>query len=331
MNKKNNLALFTLLVIGLTSSLTLNLPAQNKVSVENNQSTKKCSGEKFVMPPSISVGNDAFTNYLKVASLPMKERRLLFSQQSSEQKASFFKVNLALQLVKRPEINAEQRAFILDLMSKASADVYDKSDPEKTALREQVFNELISKAFGLFSQRDAGDFVEGLNTNKDKEVVLVQNYQGLLKNGMNARKSIVRELPMNDRANIWKTQLAYHLATGKFSKVQKEFIAETMTSLSETLASRASMTQEEKDKAGETLQSNIFGLFTKEEGYAIFMTVGIQNSIDEVPIDVKPATCDCNLYCSDGNQSCGDANGCMSSSDGCGPFGWLGCHSKCRV
>ncbi len=61
--------------------------------------------------------------------------------------------------------------------------------------------------------------------------------------------------------------MAYHLSTGKFSKVQNEFISEWLTSLSpDTFASRANLTKEEEAKALNSLESKIFDVFTKEEG-----------------------------------------------------------------
>ena len=84
MNKKNNLALFTLLVVGLFSSFALTVFAQTTDSTKNEQPAKACTGEKFVMPESIAVGNDAFTEYLKVASLPRGERQKSFREFSNE-------------------------------------------------------------------------------------------------------------------------------------------------------------------------------------------------------------------------------------------------------
>jgi len=89
--QKNNLALFTLFVVGLFSLFTLNIFAQ-KTDLVKTEQTKPCSGEKFVMPLSISVGNDAFANYLKVASLKRDERQKVFGKLSNEQKASFVKI-----------------------------------------------------------------------------------------------------------------------------------------------------------------------------------------------------------------------------------------------
>jgi hypothetical protein len=331
MNKKNiNLSFFTIAVVGLFCSLALNIFSQKKEIQKTEQSQPKCLG-KLVLPSSISVNNEAFEDFIKVASLPAKERRILFSKQSNEQKASFIKVNLALQFIKRPSMTSDQKEFVLDAVSKVSADIYDKSDSEKVKRSEQNGLEMQNKALGLFAHKDLGDFIEPLMPNKEEEVAILQNYVALLKNGMIARKRIINDMPVNDRVNIWKVQLAYHLATGKFTKKQNEFILEMLTSLSpKTFASPANLTKEEQDKANGTLESSIFDVFTKEEGFAIFMAVGIQTyAADGSEFEIEGSICDCNFYCSDENLVCGEPKGCQSSSSGCGPYGSVGCHYKC--
>jgi hypothetical protein len=283
------------------------------------------------LPSTVSVNNEAFGDFIKVASLPAKERRTLFSKQSDEQKASFIKVNLALQIIKRPDMTKDQREFVLDAISKVSADIYDKSDPEKIKRSEQSSQEIENRALGLFARKDLGDFIEPLNTNKDEEVALLQKYEELLKNGSKTRMKIVKEMLVNDRVNIWKTQLAYHLTTGKFSKTQNEFILEMLITLTpETFTSRLNLTEEEESKAEELLASSILNVFTKEEGYAIFMTIGIQKYVKDEPIITNNApVCDCNWSCP-GSQVC-DGGGCTSSPIGdCGPFGTTRCHTLCR-
>ena len=149
---------------------------------------------------------------------------------------------------------------------------------------------------------------------------------------MMARRKIVKEMPVNDRVNIWKTQLAYHLATGKFSASQNEFILEMLTALSsETFISRENFSEEERFKADEMLLSKILGNFTKEEAFAIFMSVGIQKYVKDDPIvsNLAPAICNCNFYC-EGDPSCGGPNGCVSSPIGdCGPYGTTRCNYLC--
>jgi hypothetical protein len=96
MNRKNNnLAFFTLFVIGLISSLTLNLSAQNKVWAENNQ------------PQKANVTDKVLQNYIDISSLPMSKRPKAFSDLSVEDKTRIFKLHLALQFVKRPNLTAD--------------------------------------------------------------------------------------------------------------------------------------------------------------------------------------------------------------------------------
>lgn len=132
--------------------------------------------------------------------------------------------------------------------------------------------------------------------------------------------------------NIWKVQLAYHLATGKFSKIQNEFILEILTSiLPETYASRANLTNEEKAKAVEMLESSIFKVFTREETFAIFEEIGIQKYVEDEPTNsLNPPVCNCNSYCS-GPATCYAFQSCTSTgSKGCGIFGDSECSNMCR-
>lgn len=331
MIKKNNLALYTLLIAGLFSLLTINISAQNKVSGKTDNVNKPCSGESFVMPTSISLGNEIFSDYLKIATLPRDKRGEVFRNFSNEQKANFIKTNLALQLIKHPDMTSEQREFVLDAISKVSADLYDKSDPEKVRRSRQSGEEIENRALGLFSQEDLGDFIEPLMTNKDEEAALLQKYEDLLKSGMKARKKLAKEMPLIDRVNIWKTQLAYHLTTADLSKPQKELILEFLMTLSPaTFTTFANQTKEESAKATEILDKKIQSVFSKAEEFAIFEALGIQKIVtdikegtESVPID----QCDCRWYCGV-SQSC--SGGCTFLVEDCGAFGGSWCTNKCR-
>lgn len=287
MKKKNNLALYTLLIVGLFSLLTINIFAQKTDSMKNEQPLPQCSGEKFVMPQSIAIGNEIFSDYLKVATLTNDKGREVFRNFSNEQKANFIKANLALQLVKHPDMTSEQKEFVLDAISKVSADLYDKSDPEKVRRSQQSGEEIENRALGLFSQKDLGDFIEPLMTNKNEEVALLQKYEDLLKNGFKARRFLVKEMPVNDRVNIWKTQFVYHLTTADLSQPQRELILEFLTTLSPaTFINFANQTKEESAKATEILDKKIQSVFSKEEEFAIFEAIGIQ----KIVTDTKEAT-----------------------------------------
>jgi hypothetical protein len=332
MNINSRSVRFISFIVGLIGLFSFNISAQNKVSATAGESTKTCAG-KFVMPASIEVASDVFEDYLRVASLSADKRGSAFSELSNEKKAFFIKVNWALQLVKRPNMTKAQQEFVLDAISKVSADIYDKTDYEKTRSSEQTATEMINIAFGLFGRRDAGDFVEPMQMPKDREVALVKRYEALLKYGMKKRMEIAKEMPVADRVNIWKTQVAYHLAAGRFSKAQNEFILGELMSLSpETFAPRAGLTKEEESAFAAKSLSRIFNVFTKEEGYAIFMAVGIQKYVKDAPVDtnnLESPSCQCLVYCAGERIVCGSENGCVSTPDGCGPWGTLGCHYQC--
>jgi hypothetical protein len=192
-----------------------------------------------------------------------------------------------------------------------------------------------NRALGLFAYKDLGDFIEPMQTEKTTEVALLQKYEDLLMSGSKTRMKVAKEMPVNERINIWKVQLAYHLITGKFTKVQNEFIVEQLTSLSpETFAPRETFTELELTKFEKTLIDNFLRVFSKDEAFGIFMTIGIQKYIADEPANenkLAPSTCNCNWSCPGGNQWCTGKNGCASSPIGdCGPWGSTRCHSLCE-
>ncbi len=147
------------------------------------------------------------------------------------------------------------------------------------------------------------------------------------------RKKIAKEMSVNDRVNIWKVQLAYHLATGKFSRIQNEFILEMLTSLSpDTFASRANLTKEESAKASEMLDKKIQSVFSKAESFAIFEELGIQKIVTDtkgtnsLEPDDAYVYCNCRWYCGS-SGSCGGE--CNVEVPECGAFGNAYCTSKC--
>jgi hypothetical protein len=222
-------------------------------------------------------------------------------------------------------MSREQKDFILDAVSKVSADLYDQGNPENVKLSEEIGQEMENKAMAIFLPKDAAEILSALFENKDEDVALLRKYDNLLKFGTRARRKIVREMPVTDRVNIWKTQLVYHLATGKFLKAQNEFIMEFLMSLSpETFASRAHLSKEEEAKVLEKLESGIFAVFSKPEGYAIFMEIGIQKSVPDAP-NSQPVWCDCRWYCASG----GCANWTCVYFPDCGPTGDWDCTNRC--
>jgi hypothetical protein len=176
----------------------------------------------------------------------------------------------------------DQQDFVLDAIGQVSAEIYDKSDPEKVRRNQQKGLEIENKALGLFAYNDLGDFIEPLMTDKNAEVSVLQKYEDLLKTGMKARKKLVKEMSLVDRVNIWKTQLVYHLTTANLSQPQRELILEFLMTLSPaTFVHPVNETKEKSAKASEMLDKKILSVFSKAESFAIFEELGIQKIVSD--------------------------------------------------
>jgi hypothetical protein len=216
------------------------------------------------------------------------------------------------------------------MLSVVSADLYDKSDPQKVEQTYQRGMEMMSRAMALFEGKEAADFIEPFAGKFEESVVLVQKYEDLLKKEMRQRRQIVREMPVNERINIWKIQLAYHLATGKFSEAQRKFIVEMLLSISpETFASRSHLTKEEQKQLLAELDKKIQTFFTKAESFAIFEELGIQKIVKETTtVSLRPEECDCRYYCA-GDPACTRGTSC-STTYRCGPWQDWVCMYVCK-
>jgi hypothetical protein len=157
MNKKYNLAFFTLFVVGLLSLFSINISAQNKAAVTTGQSTKTCSGEKFVFPSSVSRDRKGIKNYISIISLPPDERPKAFSELSPSDAATVFRLHLAAQLVLRPNLSRQQQEVILESMSKVSAEDYDTNNPNRSLNAKLSEQEFQARVANLFSRREAYD------------------------------------------------------------------------------------------------------------------------------------------------------------------------------
>lgn len=281
------------------------------------------------MPASIALGNDAFEIYLKLAKLPLTERRLAFSELSNEKKAKFFKVQFALQLVKRPSMTKEQKEFILEAISSISPGLYDLENSESIRKSQETGQRLEMKAMGAFSPNEASEILAALFADKTQDVALLQIYNDLLRNEIFERRNIVKSMPVADRINIWKTQLAYHVATASLSRDQSELILELSTGLSpSTFDLPAAETREESAKRLEALDSRIQSVFSKAESFAIFEELGIQKIVTDTTEHTNSLNVDCNCrwYCSSG--TCG-GTACGVLARDCGPFGTWFCNYRC--
>lgn len=298
--------------------------------MENEQLPKKCSSEKFVMPSSIAVGNEAFENFIRIMSLPGGERQKTFSDIFSEEKAYVYRVKLALEFVKRSNLSMEQRGLILDAISMVSANTYNKDNAELVAKVEKQAEEFEQKALSIFPPDEAFKiFFAGMNGDKTADIAFLKKYEENLALPMNIRRKGMREATPAEKSDFWKAQMVYHLATAKLNKPQFEFIAKTIPLLTVNafdFPKVSGQPENEETKAIKALESKILELFSKEEAFAIFMSKGIHKEVPSDP-NLIPLYCECRNWCGY-DQLCGPAD-CIRTVDGCGIWDSSPCLYRC--
>ncbi|CAN5686583.1 hypothetical protein BH24ACI2_BH24ACI2_09660 [soil metagenome] len=189
-----------MLVVGLISFLTLNTIAQEKLSVDKNQSQK------------VNAKNNVLQSYIEISSLPMNERRKFFNDLSAGDKANLFKLHLALQFVKRPNLSNEQKDLILQTIPTLSFESYEKANSEAIAKTRQEASLLQQKARVIFSKQEGFEIFANLGGDTT-EIDLLQKYQDISTLSLSKRKDVFRKVLAKDKSNLWKVHLALNLAT----------------------------------------------------------------------------------------------------------------------
>lgn len=316
MNKNNNLALIALLLIGLISSLTLNLSAQNRVSAENNQ-TQKADSETNVLE-----------RYIEISSLPLDKKKAVFVKITPVERSNVFKFHLALQFVNRPTLSQEQKNIILEGISALSADAYDKSK-DKTNIQIQT-QSVEERAKILFSKNEFIEIFAKLGGDKE-DVAILQKYRDLVSISSKAkRKQSFRESSAKDMSNLWKIQMAYYLAKDtELNKPQQEFMLRIIDFLKPSMyeSSRKDNEEAEFDKILQEITNEARTLFTKEKYVEKIFNLGDAESDLENTNDCncrKTGEADClqDTTCASG--------GCNVVWIGCGAFYLQSCNGECR-
>lgn len=334
--RKISFALLAVVSVGLFLSYPDSHLAQISEAQAPEQSVKPCSGEKFVMPVTIAVGSTAFSDYLAIASLAVEKRQEAIARLSNEQKAGVFRAQYAMQIVTHPDMTKKQRDFILEAISKTTPDIYDKSSPDKVAQNRTIGTDLEAKAMSLFEPKKARSILAAIFSKKDAEIALLSAYADILKLGVQERRYVVKEMSIADRANIWRTQLAFHIATSTLNDTQKSLIAEMIPQVQSVLEAGQTMSKEAHVAYRAELEKNMLAIFQKNEAYAVFVGLGVQSNVKDTPssaaflkVSSNPlGPCNCNWYCTEDSQTC-KAVPCRVAP-ACGPLGDWDCTNLCK-
>lgn len=111
--------------------------------------------------------------------MPESKKSNAFNGLSNEEKAKLFKLHLAFQFIKRPNLTNDQRDIILDGITVTTADSYDKENIEK-AKQDSILLE--SRAKSAFQGLEAFEIFASLSGNSEdvqslKQLQAVTSYK----------------------------------------------------------------------------------------------------------------------------------------------------------
>jgi hypothetical protein len=255
----------TLFITGLFGLFTLNTLAQAPVSARTRQSQK------------VSLENIVLQNYIDISSLSKDARKSFFGNLSPEEKANLFKLHLVLQLVKRPNLAKDQKDLIFESISTLTPNAYDKNNPEKLEKSRRDGELLGQKAKALFSKQEFFEIFANLGGGT-VEINLLRKYLDVSALSVLERKDVFRKESAQDKSNLWRVHLAFHLAkqSGLNSR-QMEIIFEAIIFATPEIYEISRDSSEWRVKVHEPIQLftiRALEVFSKDEVAEIFSNLG---------------------------------------------------------
>lgn len=175
---------------------------------------------------------------------------------------SRWKVHVALQLVKRRELNDWQQRIILDALSVSD------------------FNALPAlqrRALAAFSKKEAADFFANFTGGKADDEIL-RKYDEVSALPLRERKALFRNASSRSKSDLWRTHLALFLVKRPdLDEWQKEIILAAMALVTPEYFEVRPNSPAWKTKVRDPLRSleqEILGAFSFEDGAKIFATLG---------------------------------------------------------
>jgi hypothetical protein len=264
---------------------------------------------------------------------------------------SRWKVHVALQLVKRRELNDRQQRIFLDALSSSDFGALP-------ALRR--------RALAAFPKKEAAELFANI-TGAKADDDLLSLYSDLSALPLKERKAAFRNASSNDKTNLWRTHLALFLVKRPdLDEWQKGIILAAMSLVTpayfEVRADSPTWKLKVRDPL-RSLEQEILGAFSFEDGARIFATLGddtdaakrthtpwgsvslntvnyrergdadpyTHNRFSRQDLPAQRGSCDCSLS-SDWCPISGYCNstGCSGTQSGCGTLWSYPCNGECR-
>lgn len=292
------------------------------------------------LPSKSAEENRILKIYIDISSRSIEERRKLFSELSAKDKADNFKLHLAMQLVRRPNLNVEQKDLILHTIPTISSEGYEKPGQVETSLLQQ-------KAKLVFSKQEGAEIFANLGG----DIIVtdfLQKYIDFCALPSQHRRDAFNAASVNEKSGLWQVHLAAYLAAHpELTKVQRALILEAIGLAGPQNYELSAESSEWKIRVEAPIQSfaiRALEVFPKKQGADIFYNLG---GGEAQPCSIKPASEDTsktilgdpmrvvapNCACSRQSDWCWETCigvGCQQTTSGCGTMWQYPCdHNGC--
>lgn len=217
--------------------------------------------------------------YKEISGLPMADRRDFFRSSSAREKSDLWRLHLALQLVRRPELNPGQVRIILDAISLSSSELFAATNdaPPGKSKADEALKSLTQRALTAFPKNEAAEVFANMGGGEAEDNIL-EKYYDISTLTLKKRKALFRNASSNDKSDLWRTHLALFLVKRpELNEWQKEIILAAMSLARPACFELRANNPAWQARVGEPLRSleeQIVVAFSLEDGAKIFATLG---------------------------------------------------------
>jgi len=303
--------------------------------------------------------------YRDISAGAIRDPTNLLNDSLASDEDLLWKLHLALELVKHPELNKRQVRIILDAISFSSPEFFAASSysPPRKTKADETLELLKRRAARAFPKGKIPAFFANMTIGKT-EADILRMYFDISALPLKSRKASFRSASPNDKSNLWKTHLALFLAKrSDLNELQKAVILSAISLATPEYFGVRSSDPAWKTKVREVsrgLEQQIVSAFALEDAALIFATLGddtvsaksasaLLKNIEYKPISdaesykqwshsrlvkqdpVIDQTCSCSTqsdYCP--MLSYCNGGGCSSTESGCGTLWNHPCNGTCR-
>jgi hypothetical protein len=205
---------------------------------------------------------------------PTRHGNFVRSSRTSEKTRLY----LAIQLVRRPQLNGQQRRVILDAISLSDSFTASSEVSGKQAKANEALQALKRRALAVFSKKDAAEIFADRAGGEAGDDIL-KMYYDVSALPLKQRKASFRNASSTGKSDLWRTHLALFLVkrSPELNEWQKEIILTAMSLATPEYFEVRPNSPNWKSKVRDPLHSleeQILAAFSFEGGAKIFATLG---------------------------------------------------------